>query len=86
FRNPSAGTELINIRFFVSAPEEIVSLKVFDLKGALLWHEENQYANTGTQTVQWDGKNSGGTPTGKGVYFMKIMNGSNVSLIKIMRE
>jgi len=71
--NPGAGA----IRFAVRTPYAGEPLEVFDLRGRRLWSREVSAASA---TLVWDGHDSDGRRAPPGIYFARILNGSNQKL------
>ena len=76
--NPST-----TIRYSIPESQE-VALKIFDLLGREVWSigKEIQYA--GSYSIQWDGRNSNGSPAGTGVYLLQIQTAHFHSTIKLL--
>ncbi|NDB78822.1 tandem-95 repeat protein, partial [archaeon] len=68
---PNPFNELTTIRFNNPFPQQI-SIKVYDLRGALIKELINEEVNAGYNNIVWDGKNSDGESVSSGVYFYQI--------------
>jgi M6 family metalloprotease-like protein len=64
--NPST-----NIRFEV-ATNSHVTLRVYDVSGALVRTLVDETKDAGSHVVEWDGRNDQGSPASSGVYFYRL--------------
>jgi hypothetical protein len=67
--NPST-----TIRFDLASPGA-VTLKVYDVKGALVRSLVDENREAGSYSLAWDGRNDQGNPASSGVYFYKLNAG-----------
>jgi glucose/arabinose dehydrogenase len=76
--NPST-----NIDFTIPAAGA-VTLTVYDVLGRKVRTLLDGSVPAGGRSVSWDGRDSRGTPVGSGVYFYRLLTGSNLSATKKM--
>jgi len=60
-----------------------VSLKIFDLRGALVRTLVAGRLESGVHEIVWEGKNDGGRPAASGVYFAETRAGDEVRISKM---
>jgi len=61
----------VNIKFTINKPAT-VKIEIFDFGGKLIKEIINEARSEGVQTVNWDGKDSGGDNVSNGVYLVKV--------------
>jgi len=72
--NPFNPTTRIDFRIDGSAR---TSLRVYDVRGALVRTLIDEELPAGNHSVQWDGKNDGGASMASGTYFAALVSGEN---------
>jgi hypothetical protein len=80
--NPGTGSRL---EFSVPAASR-VTLKVYDVQGRVVRTLVDQDAEAGAFSAQWDGRSDDGAPMGRGVYFARLVAGSQTSEKKLVLE
>ena len=68
---PNPFNNSTTIRFNNPYPQKI-SIKIYDLAGALVHELINEEVNAGYNNIVWDGRNSDGESVSSGVYFYQI--------------
>jgi hypothetical protein len=68
---PNPFNNSTTIRFNNPYPQKI-SIKIYDLAGALVHELINEEVNAGYNNIIWDGRNSDGESVSSGVYFYQI--------------
>ena len=63
-----------------------VSLKLYDLQGRVVRTLVDQDAAAGTFSAQWDGRSDDGAAMGRGIYFARLVAGTQKSDTKIVLE
>lgn len=76
--NPSTNID------FSTPSSGMATLVVYDVLGQQVQILMNGIVPAGTHSVQWDGRDSRGTPVGSGVYFYRLAAGLNHSSTKKM--
>ena len=80
--NPGAGSRL---EFNLAAPTR-VTLRVYDLQGRAVRTLVDQDAAAGTFAAQWDGYADDGARMGRGVYFARLIAGTQTTEKKLVLE
>jgi hypothetical protein len=80
--NPGTGSRL---EFSVPSASR-VSLKLYDVQGRVVRTLVDQDAEAGAFTAQWDGRADDGARMGRGVYFARLVAGSQTSEKKLVLE
>ncbi len=80
--NPGTGSRL---EFSVPSASR-VSLKVYDVQGRVVRTLVDQDAEAGAFSAQWDGRADDGARMGRGVYFARLVAGSQTSEKKLVLE
>ncbi len=80
--NPAAASRL---EFEIPARGR-VTLKVYDVQGRAVRTLVDQDAAPGTFAAQWDGRDDDGVAMGKGVYFVRLVQGGRVGEKKVVLE
>lgn len=78
--NPFNPTTRIDFRVDGTAR---TSLRVFDVRGALVRTLVDEDLPAGDHTVQWDGRDDQGAPASSGAYFVALSSGSDLASRKI---
>ncbi len=76
--NPST-----TIRYTVKEPAK-VNVVIYNIKGQIIRHFENDHATAGHYRLVWDGKDSKGNMVSSGVYFYRMTTGKYSSTKKVM--
>lgn len=61
----------------------MVRLQIFDLKGKTVYSPINEYMQSGTYSIQWDGRNMNGDLLPSGIYFYSLEAGLHKSVKKM---
>ena len=62
-----------------------VSLRIYNVQGALVKTLADKHVDAGQHEVSWDGRNSSGKPVSSGVYYAKVFSaGGNSDVIKMV--
>lgn len=61
---------------FSLAQDAEVTLRIFDVCGALVRTLVDEHRAKGVHRIRWDGTNEAGAPVASGVYFYKLVAGS----------
>lgn len=80
---PNPFNPTTTIRFTLPARAR-VNLAVFDVSGRRITTLVDREMPAGLSTVEWDGRDSHGRQVSSGVYFYRIMEGSNVETRKML--
>ena len=80
YPNPFNPSTLIDFEVFETSK---ISLNVYDLSGRLVKKLLSGNLNSGTYSIEWNGKNTNGISAAAGVYFYSISSGKS-TLIKKM--
>jgi hypothetical protein len=65
-----------NARFELALPSEShATVRIYDVRGRLVRDLVQRSLAPGRHGVAWDGRNSGGSPVGSGVYFVRTQMG-----------
>jgi hypothetical protein len=82
FFNPARG-ERLQLR--VTVPNGVkLSARVYNLAGELVRVVNEANVNPGLTTWEWDGKNGQGAPVGNGTYFVQIVMGKDVKILRVI--
>jgi hypothetical protein len=81
FPNPFNPTTVI--RYELAAPSR-VSLRVYDVRGALVRTLEDRSLSAGRYEVGWDGVDNRGGQVASGIYFYRLVNGEGIVLTRKM--
>jgi flagellar hook assembly protein FlgD len=74
---PNPFNPTTTIRFIVPAgPERDYSLRVYDVRGALVRELGNGRIGGGSHDVRWDGRDGRGAPVSSGVYLYRVTVGN----------
>jgi glycosidase len=82
YPNPSAE---FNIEINAASPSP-VEISVLDLSGKLIRQFKTTIVSSGTDLVNWDGKNASGADAGKGIYFLRIKTSGRTETVKIIKN
>jgi DNA-binding transcriptional regulator YhcF (GntR family) len=63
-----------NIQYHINSASQ-VSLHIFDVQGKMIRSLRNEYQQSGTYTVRWDGLDDNGKQVPSGIYFLRINAG-----------
>jgi len=80
---PNPFNPVTNIGFTLPQAER-VTLKIYNIKGALVKTVVDDYLQAGDHLVQWQGVNNNNRPVGSGVYFYRIEAGNNTEVRKAL--
>ena len=80
---PNPFNPTTTIRFAVPAPGAHVSLRIYDLRGALVRTLSNGFEPAGERRLVWDGRNDHGQTVATGVYFYRLVSGDVVMTRKM---
>lgn len=81
FPNPSKGHTSIS---FTLPSAEMVSFKIYNSNGQLIYTEAAQYRSAGDQMLHWNGSSNTGMNVSSGCYFIKITAGIVSSAQKLV--
>ena len=73
---PNPFNPTTTITFSLSREGEVL-LQIFDARGALVRTLENRILPAGRQTVEWNGKGDSGRPVSSGIYFYRLISGTD---------
>lgn len=80
FPNPfNQGTVL----HFVLEQEEIVTLKIFSIRGQCVYAVNVGLLFKGPQAISWDGQDNAGRPVSSGIYFAELITGGRREIVKM---
>lgn len=68
---PNPFTNQTAIQFHLSAPG-IVTMRIFDVSGALVNTVSQDFPNSGDQLMDWNGRNTEGNRVSSGMYFYEV--------------
>ncbi len=60
------------ISFYLTQPEEKISLAVYNIKGQLIRNFSEKQLNSGRHEIIWDGKSQNGSRVASGIYFYHL--------------
>jgi hypothetical protein len=81
YPNPFNPTTRINYTLPSAVQTELI---VYDILGRQVKTLVNELQHAGEHHIQWDGTNASGKPVGTGVYFCRLVAGSNEKVTKMM--
>jgi len=81
YPNPFNPTTSITFTIPLALQTELI---VYDVLGRQVKTLVNEVRHAGEHHVQWDGTNSAGAPVSSGVYFCRLVAGSNEKVTKMM--
>jgi hypothetical protein len=73
----------IGISFYLDETAK-VKLSIYNLKGQLVVCLYNSYLQKGTHSLRWNGKDSKGRISARGVYYLEMLKGSSKTVSKII--
>ncbi|MGD9140559.1 MAG: FlgD immunoglobulin-like domain containing protein [bacterium] len=82
--SPNPFHEDVAISFYLSSPER-VSLRVYNIEGALVADLADEVLAPGVHRRTWDGRTQSGRPAASGVYFLRMVADSVDRTDKIIR-
>lgn len=83
FVRPNPTLEGVTVKF--ALPEEAtVSLRIYDVRGALVKVVSSGRIESGTHSITWDGRNQYGERVASGVYFVRLETSFGTALTKIV--
>jgi hypothetical protein len=78
--NPSPGS---GTRFELAIPTRSpVTVRVYDVRGALVRELLQRTLGPGRHGVQWDGRSASGRPVGSGVYYIQALVGGKKLIVR----
>ena len=77
--NPST-----KIEFTIPTGVSSVSLTVYDITGRIVWEHSINGLSEGTHVLTWGGMTSDGSSLASGIYFYRLVAGSNVSVKRMV--
>jgi len=81
---PNPAHEKVNI-YFSLKNDKPATVAVYDIKGQLVKYIiKNTLADTGLNTLVWDGTNENNTKVPKGTYFIKVMCSEYEKIVKVV--
>jgi hypothetical protein len=84
YPNPSVD-EPVRIAYFLSEPGQEVYITIYDEEGRKVFQAKEQHLEAGYNEFFWDGKDTSGVPTAKGLYSCLLML-EDVSGIPILHK
>ncbi|MFC1544615.1 choice-of-anchor D domain-containing protein [Gemmatimonadota bacterium] len=81
FPNPFNPSTTIS---YAVSSESLVSLNIYDIRGKLICQLVNRIHQSGTYSVNWDGRDRAGRPVSSGVYFYRLQSGEFAQTRKMM--
>lgn len=82
--SPNPFRDRVEVEYRVERSER-VSLSVYDIEGRLVASLVEGQKEPGEHRVEWDGCRGDGSPTGAGVYFVRVNQGGVVSGSRLVR-
>jgi hypothetical protein len=82
--SPNPFPEDVSVSFYLSSPER-VSLRVYNIEGALVAELANEVLGPGIHSRHWDGRTQSGEPAASGVYFMRMVTDEVERTEKVIR-
>jgi glycosidase len=83
YPNPSAGEFSIDVNTGSPSPLTII---IFGIDGKAVRHIKTGPGSGGENTVVWDGRSDNGADVARGIYFARIMAGSRIQTLKLIKE
>jgi hypothetical protein len=80
--NPFGGSTTLAFRLPAAVR---VSVQIVDLSGRIIRNLVDEEISAGEHTLAWDGKNNSGQSVGAGVYFCRLVAGSERSDLRVFR-
>jgi serine protease len=80
-QNPARGAASLAFRVGHAGP---VSVRVFDVRGALVRTLLSEEAPTGSRVLRWDGRTASGAPAPSGLYFFRVETPGSVETPKVL--
>lgn len=82
--SPNPFNPVTSIKFATSKAGH-VSLRIYNVQGALVKTLADKHVDAGQHEVSWDGRNQSGKPVSSGVYYAKVFSdGGNSDVIKMV--
>jgi hypothetical protein len=83
YPNPSTGSFYFEISGIQSSD---ITISIFDISGRMIWQLPGRISSSDKEKFTWDGKTSGGTEAGQGIYFARITAGTRNEVIRIIKN
>ncbi len=80
---PNPVRDMAEVRFSLP-PVEQVDLKIFDVRGRLVWKTHLERPEPGLHAVTWDSRDGGGKPVSPGLYFVSLRAGQRKVNAKVV--
>lgn len=61
-----------------------VSIRIYSLQGRLVRNLHEGFATSGTKEIRWNGRDNSGNTVPSGLYFVKVQQGADSGVIKVM--
>jgi flagellar hook assembly protein FlgD len=83
FPNPFRTSTTISFDLS-NEPDEQIELEIFNIKGQKIRKLRIGNYKSGTNSIEWDGKDENGSPVSSGIYFYKLRSERYVSTKKLI--
>lgn len=82
--SPNPFTDAASIRVHVASPGEL-SVRIYNLRGELVWSEERFVTAPGLASLSWNGVQATGAKAPAGIYLLKVTYGRAMKMLRICR-